>query len=507
MNRRYLEIYSANRNREQFPNMAQFDILFGASRNVDNPTMSYDPVLRGPIYNTWQGGQGVSGVTGISVGVLKAGSTDALPLLRQTNGNPIQGLLFGPTGPTMLSSVNNYLQGYGFEDLTNPGPTGQGRLITNYTPQAASITLNTALSASSPGHSYIIYDPSNPSLMHIPTVDGLGNVILSYQEAYNGYYIVDENLSNGSTIVSRKIIAYDYITQIATLESPFPTTWEARHFFTLRKTLPSEKMRIIGITGGQVELPSDVASPITNYYRGNYMYNTTMGSYTGATGTYINTFTPNGNNQAFYISYYGGESGISATNLHGTIYPYCASLISSAGSTIIPGTYVGPTGNNVINIVNFDHDNCSPLIYNGGLVTQNESVCYEIALINLSLPNVVLKTGSRIAFYPFVYVQLTNISAPATSSGIQFYTNNPDAYNALFQAPVTDISNPVNSSFLKIDGGAMTQTIKFKPNDSLRFSVFLPNGELFEPVMPDNPSPFEPNVLLQIDAMFSIRRL
>jgi hypothetical protein len=53
----------------------------------------------------------------------------------------------------------------------------------------------------------------------------------------------------------------------------------------------------------------------------------------------------------------------------------------------------------------------------------------------------------------------------------------------------------------------MMQTIKFKPNDCLRFSVFLPDGTLFQPVQPDTLSPYPPNYLLQIDAMFSINRL
>ena len=53
----------------------------------------------------------------------------------------------------------------------------------------------------------------------------------------------------------------------------------------------------------------------------------------------------------------------------------------------------------------------------------------------------------------------------------------------------------------------MRQTIKFKPNDSLRFSVYLPDGTLFLPVKQDTQSPYIPDPALQIDAVFSIRRL
>jgi hypothetical protein len=53
----------------------------------------------------------------------------------------------------------------------------------------------------------------------------------------------------------------------------------------------------------------------------------------------------------------------------------------------------------------------------------------------------------------------------------------------------------------------MTQTVKFKPNDCLRFSVFLPNGQLFQTIESDYYSPSAPNPFVQIDALFGIDRL
>jgi len=53
----------------------------------------------------------------------------------------------------------------------------------------------------------------------------------------------------------------------------------------------------------------------------------------------------------------------------------------------------------------------------------------------------------------------------------------------------------------------MVQTVKFKPNDCLRFSVFLPDGELFQTVTSDYYNPSAPNAIVQIDALFGIRRL
>ena len=53
----------------------------------------------------------------------------------------------------------------------------------------------------------------------------------------------------------------------------------------------------------------------------------------------------------------------------------------------------------------------------------------------------------------------------------------------------------------------MVQTIKFKPNDNLYFSIFLANGELYETILPEYYSPSPPNPASQISASFSIRRL
>ena len=53
----------------------------------------------------------------------------------------------------------------------------------------------------------------------------------------------------------------------------------------------------------------------------------------------------------------------------------------------------------------------------------------------------------------------------------------------------------------------MTQTVKFKPNDSLEFRVFLPTGELVETLLPDIFSPYGPDSRLQIGAVFSILRV
>jgi len=128
-------------------------------------------------------------------------------------------------------------------------------------------------------------------------------------------------------------------------------------------------------------------------------------------------------------------------------------------------------------------------------------------LINLILPNRTLVSGGLSAFYPYVYVELQNISGASAGNSNIIYSNNPNSTRRLFRAVIDDIPNPLISPFIKIDGDGMVQTIKFKPNDSFRFGVYLPNGAEFDTVTPERYSPEFPNATIQISAMFSVKRI
>ena len=152
---------------------------------------------------------------------------------------------------------------------------------------------------------------------------------------------------------------------------------------------------------------------------------------------------------------------------------------------------------------NFSYDNLNPFVYTGSLTSQQELVCYEIELLSLLLPTETLTVanGGAISYYPYVYVELSNTCS--TNRNI-IYSNNPNSTKQLFRVPIFDIQdNPV---FTKI-GGGMSQTIKFKPNDTLYFSVTLPNGEVFQNIVPERFSPLSPEPRIQISAMFSLKRL
>lgn len=168
-----------------------------------------------------------------------------------------------------------------------------------------------------------------------------------------------------------------------------------------------------------------------------------------------------------------------------------------------------PMTGDKIEILRVSRDNEVPYNYSGSFLSQQEEVCYEVQLLALILPNEVLDVpfGSRIAFYPYVIVELSNVCGSSAGMKNIIYTNNPNAVRALFIVPITDINDPSRAPFIHLYGAGMVQTVKFKPNDNLRMVVRLPNGEVFETIIEESFSPQVPNPLKQIAATFGLRRL
>ena len=193
-----------------------------------------------------------------------------------------------------------------------------------------------------------------------------------------------------------------------------------------------------------------------------------------------------------------------------TISPNAGDTFSiTSGKLTEPFPFTLTTDHQRFVVLPFSYDNLNPFVYTGSLVSQQELVCYEVQLLNLVLPNVVLGTalGSLISFYPYVYVALQNVTAAGSGLNNIIYSNNPNSTRVLFRCPIKDVPNPVNSTFIKIDGSGMVQTIKFRPNDTLFFGVYLPNGEVFTTILSETNSPEVPNPIIQISACFSIKRL
>lgn len=549
---RYIEIYSAHRNRQQYPLTSYFEIPFCYSNYSNYSITPIDPIINGAIYYKW------TSSSQIDSGLLETNSSDSSPVLAPINGITLT------QQPTVFDAYNG-LNFYDFNTLTL-------RTILSYNPTTSSITLNRQGFNIIPGDLYSIYDGSTSSVIHLPYEDENGNTLKKGERYYDNYYIMDETLSYGIDIVSRKIIKYDDILRLAYLDSPFPLSWNVDDSYTLRKTLPIEKWnldiltfinnnRSYGPLGPVITLPNG-ASTVNGYYRGKYIYFSSnnpplqerdnfkpiygnfyikdykvtdlgggnykreafidydlnksslpyfvisSGIFLPGTGN-VNQFLINSSSSIndFYKNYIIVDN---TTNERRIIKSYNG--ITKETTVDIPFTSTAQGNSysiitpNTINIVSLNDENFSPLNYTGTIVSQNDSVCYEVSLVELILPNVDLKTGSKIVFYPYVYVELSSVSAAHTYSRNIIYSNNPNSGRALFTAAITDVVDPEITNFIK-PNCSMTQIVKFKPNDNFRFSVTLPNGKLFEPIENDLKSPYEPDDNLQIHATFSIKRI
>lgn len=130
---------------------------------------------------------------------------------------------------------------------------------------------------------------------------------------------------------------------------------------------------------------------------------------------------------------------------------------------------------------------------------------YRIELVSLILPNVILNSGygNRIAFYPYVYVEFSNRNQPCKNI---IWSNNPNSTNCLFKIPMYNIATPSVSTFVRVDGRGMSQSIVFRSRDSFRLRVLLPTGEIFQ-TEPDTIHPDDPTEGLQISYTFALTRL
>lgn len=502
-NRRYIELYSGSRDRSQYPLPSSYIVPFASTRQILNPTQAADPLTTGPIYYTWKGENPFGG----------------LPLTSMSGSNISQIIL--PVAPYVPGKTNrvDYYLGYNITNVSSaPNET---RKVARYIPTSNAFIPDEAFTSFTAGDQFVLNDPSNGTTkIYFPAIDINGIPIPFYDNAYDGYILVDETLSTAlGYFVASRITYFDISCQTATLESGFPTGWQLTDTYTLRRTLAQEKYILdlpnatntsfFTMSNGMVMpgilmfLPPGQGNRELNSYSGKFVYH-----------AYNEQLLPNSpanpkvkenvNGGGTYGLYYINASEYDpATNR--VMLLISADSNEEYNGNQIPN-YYPMFGGSAINIVSFLKDNFNPLNYNGTMTSVNEAVCYEIELVSLIMPNLSLVTGSRLVFYPFVYVELSNITTPSGASNDIIYSNNPPSNRALFIAPVTDTNQPISSSFMKISS-PMTQTVKFKPNDSLRFSVFLPDGRLFQTIQTDYASPYPPNGRLQIEAVFSVRRL
>jgi len=321
---------------------------------------------------------------------------------------------------------------------------------------------------------------------------------------YTRHVLYNETLDQ-----SRPIANYSSLTHsvgvntstsiLPTVDSGPVTGWTAEDNYSIRRVPPRTIFNsVASISPSQVVLQGGLAPPGT---AGDGFYN----------GEYIRVRA--GANPYVTRLYPTPTDGDPVINEVRRVVDYTFDGVQSVATvappfSITPPTAPGP-GQQEIELLQFTTESFRPFRYSGSIVSQQELVCYEIELLNLVLPNLTLAVqgGGRIAFKQYVYVELSNVSSAGGTTPYSIYSNNPSSTRMIFRAAIDDVPNPIISGFIKIDGDGMVQTLKFKPNDNLRMSVRMQDGEPYRVTRSDKPPPFEPDPSVQISALFSIRRL
>lgn len=464
-NRRYLEIDSTYRNRNQFPNPSNFEVLISqsGSRNAIN---AYDPISEAAPIKTWKpiDLQLTGGV------ILQQITPPFPPPLVSNNINELDEFIISFPGPNIASKKTDYYVGYPIQIDTN----------------IVKITTWDVLSYDNTMSSFIV--TVNPPLTSFPTVSTAVTFLPSINDYSIGLFLVPDGyganfyyvgyiLHNESRNEYRPIISYDGTLKLAGLNLSVEfggpiNTWSDNDNYSIRDKMP----RYIGT------LPASTINTSSSFVV-NPNTSISVGDFIRFTST-----TSNNDNKVCKVTGYTNSS----------IPPYVVTINNNLNIPVNGDTY---------EVLQFTRDNFTPFSYTGSLVSQQEMVCYEVELINLILPNKILYSGGRTAFYPYVYVELQNISGSSAGTYSVIYSNNPNSTRMLFRVAINDIANPTISPFIKIDGGKMVQTIKFKPNDNFKFGVYLPDGQILQTVESDTLSPVYPDPLLQISALFQMKRL
>lgn len=470
MSTQYIEIDSEYRDRNEYPNPASF--IVGASNSGQlNNVYALDPICNSGIVYFWA-------TSFCETSYASTTASSGLITATVIGSNTFKITLAGALG---LRQINNFYCGAVFK-ITIGGLENRYR-ITKYT----FINLTTALLEVNKNISdgvitadgviqYPEYEnttvASPAPRIFVPN----GSIVDNYY--YNMYIGISWNSSN---FEYRRIVDYDGSTRVCTLDTTTTNNWNNSNvaFLYIRKEKPFltaetdngalKNVLIINLNTTYIPGPLDLIT----------WYAQLIQKSISGTETYSN---PGAVGQARKI--------ISYETIGNFLYLY---VFPSFDTTSFLDKFV---------LLPYTRDNYNPIIIPQKL---EPPVQYEIELLNLILPNTLLQNGSRAINYPYFYVQLEPIYSTAITQYV-IYSNNFNSVKVLFRAVVDDNIIPTVSPFIKLDGDGMIHTINFKLIDYFRFSVFLPNGELFQTVQTDSSSPDLPNPNIQISACFACKR-
>jgi len=128
---------------------------------------------------------------------------------------------------------------------------------------------------------------------------------------------------------------------------------------------------------------------------------------------------------------------------------------------------------------------------------------YDVKLEWISIPTKILNVGygGNLSAYPYIYLELYNEGFINTITTM--VSNNPNSALAIFKIPVDRYLYNIPKYFYTLKCNN-SQIVMIRPDQSMRFKLKLPNGEIIEDSTIDNISPSPPNPLLQVNMSLKI---
>ena len=445
---KYIDIDSRYRNRVSFPNPAVFEVECSVQPQI-NKKFSLDPVCDSAptiAFNNSVNAATPSFTLNIT-GIVMNGNSNPYNLVLTTGlGQLSQTYNFYRGSSITLGGNTHNVKEYMFLDESDKGmfrletPLDQTLLVSGTT---GTINSPTDTMLSSGGR------------LFIPNTIPIHNF-------YANYYA--DNITLGE---SKKIVKFDKLSGIATLESKTDSPWVAGNDIAIRKSMNyTDKNTLSNSTLSSIELDATIMN---------------VGDFIRVADSSLDSY-----NETHRIDEYDSDTGLVK--------------VSPPLSIILPaGT--------AVEVLPFTKENYNSMKFNYSHVTRQSAKCSEVELMNIILPNDILESGGRVAQYPYVYVELTPNNT--TSHNEIMISNNHNSNRKLFKVPVS-ISDIVESDevpYIKLDCIDIVHTIKFKLNTTLKFGVYLPGGSPFKTDKDDTMSPLRPNPLLQISATFRVREV
>lgn len=446
----YIEISSTNRDRNRHPNPSNYEVqqVWDTSSNL----YARDPVCdSAPLF------------------------TFLLPLALGTvvdnNTNNTTSFIVSFNNDSRISYSNNpcFYINHPFEILHNGTIIEKGiinkleYITTSSNLEIVRITTKFALkSIPIKDHTFVFKNPTDITngIFYVPNSEPKDNF-------YNGYFLWnDSQFSSGvqKDQCYREIKSYNASLNQIGVDTPPPGLWMTNHTYSIRKVIPTTYIITDFVKGDEVD---------------NQLTKPTSLEHINLNNSYFRFYDQE---ETYRINDQEDEND--------RIYT----------QPKIPTTAIANKWN--VELLSYTRDNFTPLnnlinIYN------NEAIYFGVKLTQLTLPNQPLKNGGRITNYPYVNVSLSNNDFYKHNNVI---SNHPKSPKYLFQVYI-DTSVNCNSPFIRFKGDGVEKKIRFNLHKNLFFSVYLPDGTLFETLEQERFSPSIPNPNIQNYAIFSLKRL